>query len=99
VEAVAKLRNQRCDRCSTDNRKVDDVKSVDVDVVIQTRGQQKYELVRRNVPIRIQGKGATAVRYCEVEFNTSFEIVAVRAVDAREKVPKGNVTCATGIQY
>lgn len=73
------------------NENVTDVKSVEVDVEIQTRGQLKYELMRRNVPIRVQGKGATAVRYCEVEFNPNFEILAVRGIDAREKDRKGNV--------
>ncbi|SRR5258706_8546225 len=69
---------------------VDDVKSVEVDVTIATRDKERQDF-RRTVPVKFEGKGASAVRYCEVELNPNSEIVAVQKIDAREKDRKGNV--------
>jgi hypothetical protein len=69
---------------------VDDVKSVQVDVTLETRDKSRQDF-RRIVPVKVQGKGASAVRYCELELNPNSEIVAVHAIDAREKDRKGNI--------
>lgn len=72
--------------------KTADAKTADVDVVVETGDQLKHQYTQRNVPIRFQGKGENLLRYCDLEIGIpEFEIVAVHAIDAREKDRKGNV--------
>jgi hypothetical protein len=72
--------------------KIADVRSVDVAVVVETADLLKHEFTRRSLPIRVQGKGENAIRYCELEFYVPFyEILTVDVMDASEKDRKGNV--------